>query len=346
MHICHVNLAGGFSGGERQTVNLIRELAKRGIQQTLVARPGSRLWAELESIQSLGRRETAHFLLGHGKGDWDLVHCHDGKSVYWAWIESRLRKTPYVVTRRVDNPIGTGRLTSAAYGGASTVACLSSAIEAVVQQRLGCVDTVIIPSSFSGFPTAANAVEAIRQQYPAKRLVGQVGRLLKHKGYHITIEAARLLGNLRPDVQFIFLGEGPDEQWLKSQAQGLPNVSFLGHKDNVGDWLASLDVFVFPSLSEGLGSTILEAMQHHVPVVGAKAGGIPDLISDKTNGLLVSPGDPEALASAIQFILDNPEQAAALTDAAQAGLTAFSPASVAERYLDLYSATLQSQGGS
>ena len=50
MHICHVNLAGGFSGGERQTVNLIRELAKRGIQQSLVARPGSRLWAELESI--------------------------------------------------------------------------------------------------------------------------------------------------------------------------------------------------------------------------------------------------------------------------------------------------------
>src|SRR5690554_7290294 len=83
-----------------------------------------------------------------------------------------------------------------------------------------------------------------------------------------------------------------------------------------------------------------------VPVVGAKAGGIPDLISDKANGLLVSPGDPEALASAIQFILDNPEQAAAFADAAQAGLTAFSPASVAERYLGLYSATLESQGSS
>ena len=111
---------------------------------------------------------------------------------------------------------------------------------------------------------------------------------------------------------------------------------------SVTDELVGRSIAVRDGIAGVTASVDTEAMQHRVPVVGAKAGGIPDLISDKANGLLVSPGDPEALASAIQFILDSPEQAAAFADAAQAGLTAFSPASVAERYLGLYSATLQS----
>ncbi len=340
MHICHVNLAGGFSGGERQTVNLIRELAERGVRQTLVARPGNRLWREVGDIPSLNCRQSAHFLLGHGKGDWDLVHCHDGKAVYWALIESILRGTPYVVTRRVDNPIGNGWLTAKSYGRAATVVCLSSAIESVVRQRLGQTRTAIIPSSFSGFQVDAENVGRIKQEYSGKHLIGQVGRLLQHKGYQVTIEAARDLSERNPDVHFLFLGEGPDAEWLKALAKDVPNVSFLGHREDVGDWLAALDVFVFPSLSEGLGSTILEAMQHHVPVIGARAGGIPDLISANENGLLVPPGDAGALSQAIESLLNDPEWASGLAECAQARLQAFSPSSIADRYQALYRDTV------
>ena len=336
MHICHVNLAGGFSGGERQTVNLIRELAGQSIGQTLIARPGSRLFCELKGTPNLRVRECSHFVFGHSGGDWDLVHCHDGKAVYWGLIESVVRGTPYIITRRVDNPIGSGRLTTSAYSRAQTVVCLSSAIRSIVSRRLESANTVVIPSSFSAFPAEPRRVRAIRSQYPGKRLVGQVGRLLKHKGYQVTINAARKLLDSAPDLHFVFLGEGPDEDWLKKLAEALPNISFLGHRDDVGDWLAALDVFVFPSLSEGLGSTILEAMQHRVPVIGASAGGIPDLIKDRENGLLVPAGDAEALASAIQELLEEPALAEGLATKALEGLKNFSPEAIGRRYCELY----------
>lgn len=340
MHICHVNLAGGFSGGERQTVNLVRELANRGIRQTLVARPGNRLVRELADAPGLEIRECPHFLLGHGGGDWDLIHCHDGKAVYWGWLESVLRKTPYLLTRRVDNPLGSGWLTARAYSGAARIVCLSSAIESGVRQRLGPARTVVIPSSFSGYPADPDRVAMVKARYPGKRLVGQAGRLLRHKGYHVTIEAARQMEAGHPDVQFLFMGEGPDEPWLRELADGAANIHFVGHRDDIGDWLAALDVFVFPSLSEGLGSTVLEAFQHGVPVVGARAGGIPDLIDDQGNGLLVPPGDAAALRSAIGTLLSDPTLSGRLTTRARQGLQAFSPETVADRYQTLYGQVL------
>ncbi|MBK1874742.1 glycosyltransferase family 4 protein [Marinobacter sp. 1-3A] len=336
MHICHVNLAGGFSGGERQTVNLIRELAREGATQTLVARPGSRLHTELATVDGLAFRSCSHFLLGHKGGTWDLIHCHDGKSVYWAYIEYLLRKTPYIITRRVDNPLGKGRLTGSAYRLARRVVCLSRAIAASVEGRVPEANTVVIPSSFSGFKADGAETRSIRERYQGKRLVGQVGRLLEHKGYQVTIEAARLLRKKKPDLAFVFLGEGPDEKQLKQRARDLDNVFFVGHQTNVGSWLAAMDVFVFPSLHEGLGSTVLDAMHQGVPVIGAKAGGIPDMIEHEVTGLLVAPGDAEELAAGIERLLEDKTQAQDLAARAGQQLTRFSPNHVANLYLGLY----------
>jgi glycosyltransferase involved in cell wall biosynthesis len=338
MRICHVNLAGGFSGGERQTVNLIRELAGRQHQQTLVARPGSRLFDELAGLPGLEFRSCKHFLLGHTAGAWDLIHCHDGKAVYWAYLERRLRKTPYLITRRVDNPLGKGRFTRAAYTAASRVVCLSNAIARSVLARVASATIAVIPSSFSGFEAVPADVSAIRQRFAGKRLVGQVGRLLEHKGYQVTIAAAQQLAANYPDVMFVFLGEGPDEDWLKQQAGNACNVCFVGHQNNVGSWLAALEVFVFPSLHEGLGSTVLDAMQHGVPVIGARAGGIPDLIAQGETGLLVAPGDASDLARAIAGLLDSQLSREVLSDNATAQLEAFSPSTIAGRYQNLYTA--------
>jgi len=336
MHICHVNLAGGFSGGERQTVNLVRQLAREGVTQTLVAQPGSRLHAELATVDGLAFRSCSHFLLGHTGGSWDLIHCHDGKSVYWAYVEHLLRTTPYVITRRVDNPLGKGRLTRSAYRLASRVVCLSRAIAESVESRVPEAHTVVIPSSFSGFKADVEETRSIRRRYQGKRLIGQVGRLLEHKGYQVTIEAARLLRKKHPDLAFVFLGEGPDEEQLKQQAFNLDNVFFVGHQTNVGSWLAVMDVFVFPSLHEGLGSTVLDAMHQGIPVIGAKAGGIPDMIEHEVTGLLVSPGSAEELAAGIERLLDDRSLAEALAASAGQQLTRFSPAHVADLYLGLY----------
>ncbi|SFM62020.1 glycosyltransferase family 4 protein [Marinobacter zhejiangensis] len=336
MHICHINLARGFSGGERQTLNLIRQLAGQGIRQTLIARPGNPLHEAVAELP-VTVRTCSHFIKGHGTGgDWDLVHCHDGKGVYWGLIEYWLRTTPYVITRRVDNPLGTGWVTRQAYGKASRVACLSSAIQRVVLGTVNGARTEVIPSSFSGFPADDNEVGRIRQRYAGKLLIGQVGRFLAHKGHSVTLRAAPLLAERCPNAQILFLGEGPEEAALQQQAMGLDNVEFAGFQKDIGNWLAALDLLVFPSLQEGLGSTILEAMQHGVPVVAARAGGIPDILDDGSNGLLVNPGDVDGLADAVSRMLADEELRARLVEGGYQTLPRFSPERNASSYLALY----------
>lgn len=336
MHICHVNLARGFSGGERQTLNLMTLLASQGVEQTLIARSGKPL-SEKVAGMPVAVREYGHFVQGHrAGGNWDLVHCHDGKGVYWGLIEHLLRKTPYLITRRVDNPLGSGSVTRKAYRRASRVVCLSSEIERVVRQTVPAAQTAIIPSSFSGFSADTVEVQRIRDQFAGRRLVGQVGRFLHHKGHAVTLAAAPRLAEACPDAVIALLGEGPEEERLRQQAGGLQNVVFAGFQQDIGNWLAALDLLVFPSLSEGLGSTILEAMQHKVPVVASRAGGIPDLIDDGSNGLLVPPGNPEALAEAMISVLNDGQLKERLVAAGVETLPRFSPERNARDYLALY----------
>lgn len=336
MHICHINLARGFSGGERQTLNLIQRLAKEGFTQTLVTLPGSGLAATAKQFP-ISLRPTKHSLLGHFRQPhYDLIHCHDGKSVYWGRIEHALRGTPYLITRRVENPLSNNRVARSAYARAACVVCLSRAVARVVERQVPQARTTIIPSSFSAFPADPQQVAEIRARFRGKVLIGQVGRLLRIKGFDTTIEAARRLAASHPQAAFLFLGEGPEAHNLREQAKGLANVHFLGHQDAIGDWLGALDLMVFPSRTEGLGSTILEAMQHNVPIIASEVGGIPDMVSHGQNGLLVPVSDSEALADAVVELLDNPTRARDLANAALSTLEAFTPESVATRYIKLY----------
>lgn len=335
MHICHVNLASGFAGGERQTVNLIRYLADKGISQTLVAKPGNQMIEELAEIP-VTVRLASHFLLGHAGGSWDLVHCHDGKGVYWGLIENLMRRTPYVVTRRVQNPLKNKRVTRAAYGRSRAVICLSRAVREVVQGLLPEQNCPVIPSSFSGFPADPDAVTSIRTRYGKGLVVGQVGSLLRIKGHHTTIEAARILEQMRSDLTFVFVGKGPELESLERQASGLSAVELVGHQSDIGSWLAAMDILVFPSLQEGLGSTVLEAMQHRTPVIGSNIGGIPDMIQHHRNGVLIESEDSAALASAINKLADDPQLRDQLAAQAITDLRRFSPEAVGAAYLELY----------
>ncbi|MEQ8206321.1 MAG: glycosyltransferase family 4 protein, partial [Woeseia sp.] len=111
---------------------------------------------------------------------------------------------------------------------------------------------------------------------------------------------------------------------------------FAGFVDNVADWLSVFDLFVFPSLHEGLGSTLLDAMSFGLPLVASNVGGIPDIVVDKVNGLLIKPERPEELLTAVLTILqdDSLYESMRLANLNQAD--AFSPVAMADRYEVLY----------
>ena len=133
-------------------------------------------------------------------------------------------------------------------------------------------------------------------------VVGTVGRLTPVKGHRYLIEAAAELVRQKTDILFVFLGDGELLNDLTEMATALgikDNVKFLGWRPDVADVMATFDIFVLPSLNEGMGKVLVEAMAMGKPIIASNVGGIHDLITDGENGLLVSPADHEAIADAI-----------------------------------------------
>jgi glycosyltransferase involved in cell wall biosynthesis len=134
-----------------------------------------------------------------------------------------------------------------------------------------------------------------------------------------------------PDARFVILGEGELRESLERQSRDLGlerHVTLAGFRDDVIGVLKSFDVFVLSSLTEGLGTSILDAMACRVPVVGTTAGGIPESVVDGVTGLLVPPRDEAALATAMTSLLKDPARRASF---AEAGLKRVSESFSVER---------------
>ncbi|WP_239090223.1 glycosyltransferase family 4 protein [Marinomonas ostreistagni] len=342
MHITHVNLAKGFRGGERQTAILIKELGKQpNLSQQLVCRADSPLRAELNKVPNLSFSDANHQFDGHFKASkTDVVHAHEAKAVHWAWLHKQLRKTPYLLTRRVDAPIKDKWLNKQTYSQASARVAISNIIRGIIlEKHWGNVDLVFSVKGDLSHDPAATA--KIKQAFAGKTLVGHVGALVdKHKGQKIIIESARQLANSHPHLQFLCLGDGKDKDELMALSEDLPNLTWLGFKTNVGDYIHAFDYFVFPSRNEGLGSSLLDVIDAQVPIIASDAGGIPDIIRHEETGLSIPAGDASALTNAIKRL----DQDAALQQQLVAGATqhlqAFTPGHMAEQYLELYKRAL------
>ena len=139
-------------------------------------------------------------------------------------------------------------------------------------------------------------------------VVGTIGRLVKIKGHRYLIEAAKGVIDKIPKTVFVFVGDGDLKGILEAQAETLgirKNIIFTGWRDDVAEILYTFDVFTFPSLNEGMGKVLVEAMGACKPIVASKVGGITDLVQDDVNGILVPPKDSEALCSVLLRLLTN-----------------------------------------
>jgi len=141
-----------------------------------------------------------------------------------------------------------------------------------------------------------------------------VGRIEPVKNLPLLLRAATILEHCGLNLEYIIVGDGADRQYNEKLASdlGLKNIQFLGYRTDVPEIMASSDIFVFTSLNEGFGNVIIEAMACGLPIVGTRVGGVPSLVQDGVNGLLVNSDDVSALATAIQMIASNPEQRRAM----------------------------------
>ncbi len=339
MRICHVNLASGYHGGENQTLTLIKQQIAMGYQLTVVANPKSPF---AEAIRQLGNCRlilAKNYFFAHGKSitaDCDVIHVHEGRAIYWAMLQHKLYGTPYIVTRRIDNKLKKKWLANTAYLNASAIIGLSREIVARIQQAYPEMRVHKIPSSPVAYPINEQQVAAIKQQFSGKFLIIHAANMLSHKGFDVTIEAARELATSNPDIHFALLGDGKERPALEERAAGLSNVSFMGKQSNMGCWFQAADLMVHPSYTEGLGSVILEGLHAGLTVVASRTGGIPDIVEDDVSGILIPPGDGLALARAVREMVQNNELREKLTVGAQHKLKDFYIEHTATLYQDIY----------
>lgn len=167
-------------------------------------------------------------------------------------------------------------------------------------------------------------------------VIGTVGRLTEEKGHIHLINAAKSVLDKFPDSYFIIVGDGPLRDSL-AEASGTDHIIFTGTRNDIPELYSMMDVFVLPSLNEGLPMVLLEAMVSKKPVVASSVGAIPTLISHGENGLLVNKGDSHQLAGEILKLLEDHELRVCIGERGyEMVLANYSSGKMADHYLELY----------
>ena len=174
----------------------------------------------------------------------------------------------------------------------------------------------VVPNGIDALPEGAGAkVRAELGLEAEDQVVGAVAVLRAQKGLEVLVRAAADLAGEFPRLRVVVAGEGPERPALEALAGELgiaDRLMLLGVRSDIPDVLAALDVAASSSWFEGSPLAMLEYMDAGLPIAATWVGGVPDLIEDRRDGLLVEPGDPKALAAAIAELLRDPERAAAM----------------------------------
>jgi glycosyltransferase involved in cell wall biosynthesis len=203
---------------------------------------------------------------------------------------------------------------------AATVAATSPRLVAVseyvarsVRHRIRADDVRVIPNAVDTtvFRPDVERRKAVRAQLglsPSTRVVACVGRMTRQKGQSTLIHAMAQVAKTIEDCQLLLVGDGPDNAELRRLANSLgleKRISFLGVRSDVPDLLRAVDVLAVPSLHEGFGLVLIEALASGVPVVASNTGPVPEIVDDGVTGKLVPAGDAPRLAGAITALLSD-----------------------------------------
>ena len=178
-------------------------------------------------------------------------------------------------------------------------------------------------------------------------VIGTAGRLVEVKGPVFLLDSCTAVLEKKGNAMFCFLGSGPMKETLEQMAEEWdisPRVRFIPWEQDPRSIMALFDIFVFPSLNEGMGRALVEAMAMKKAVIATRTGGIPDLVHDGVNGLLVPPSDASAIADAILKLADQPELMKAMGETGERMSRAYSLDGMMKRIEDIYLELLEGSG--
>jgi len=255
----------------------------------------------------------------------DIVHANEAHALTAAWLARAHRRAPLVAARRVTFPLSRGYLSLARYRAAACIVAISHAVREQLlaahldPQRITIVaDGVEVPP-----PVSPEQRRSARQHWnflASDQVLVFVAPLTAEKGHALLLETFSEMRRAAPHCRLLLAGDGPLRAKLEEQARAaqlVPDVRFAGFVEEIDSVYAACDVFVFPSLSEGAGTSLLSAMAHALPVVALARGGVTEIVENGSNGLLVQQASAAALAAAATRLLADGELARRLGEAAR-----------------------------
>ncbi len=320
MKILHVEAGRHLYGGARQVLHIIGGLNEQGVENILVCPTASVIGKNaaaptvIDEIRMAGDLDLGMFfrlrtrILQHKP---DVVHLHSRRGAdVFGGLAARSAGVPVVLSRRVDNP-ESKFVSRLKYGLYDHVITISDAIRNVLLgQNVPADKVTLVHSAIDAreYQQAEPRQEFLREfNLPEDRLVmGVVAQLIARKGHRYILEVLPELLVRHPNVHLLIFGQGPLRAELEQtvQAASLSGaVTFTGFRDDLPRWLGCLDLLVHPVDMEGLGVSLLQAAAAGVPIIGSRAGGVPEVVAHEENGLLIEPGDTKALLLAMKTIL-------------------------------------------
>jgi glycosyltransferase involved in cell wall biosynthesis len=323
MFSLHIDTARTWRGGQNQVLLTVLGMRALGHRAMLVAHPAGELRQRAkEGLELVPLTPKTEMDLGAA---WrlsrlikqlgpDIVHAHDPHGVAVAALalsmSTQLAKPPLVAARRVDFHLKDNALSRWKYRQVDCFICASDAIrqmlvgDGVPESRAVTVHEGIDLGRVDAAPVADLHAELwLPHQAP---VVGNVAALVPHKGQRHLIEAAAIVVQKVPDARFVIAGEGELRPQLERQIKDRhleKHVFLAGFRPDILSVHKGFDIFVMSSVTEGLGTSLLDAMGCGKPIVATRVGGMPEVVADGRTGILVPPRDHDAMAAAIVKLL-------------------------------------------
>jgi glycosyltransferase involved in cell wall biosynthesis len=283
----------------------------------------------------------------------DVVHSHEFTMAIYGAAASKRANARHVITMHGGLYYAAAWRRRAALRWAmrrsAALVGVSDATASALQSILGIEKSKlhVVPN---GIPLRTGVRAKLRSELglaPGELLIVSVGNLYPVKGHAVLIDALAKLRE-RTGWRLAIAGRGEEEPRLRVQAAtaGIGDrVHLLGFRDDIADILAAADLFTMPSLSEGLPLALVEAMSFGLPVVVTAVGGVPEVVTDGVEGMLVPPSDASALATALGALLADAPRRQKMGDAARTrALRDYALSTMADRYERLYRGAAPNDG--
>ena len=339
VRILMVDLAREWRGGQSQALLLLQGLAARGhavallsVRDSALAHRAAAHNIAVHTVSKAARRLAAAWTLRrllHTR-KFDIVHVNEAHALTAAWLAGAHRRAPLLIARRVTFPLSRNRISLARYRAADRILAVSHAVRNELlavgfnPARIAVIpDGVEIPQRVS--PEERERARERWKVAPDERVLAFVASLTAEKGHALLLDAFAELQSPAfrdkiPRCRLLLAGDGVLRSSLEQHAKALhisDSTVFAGFVSDARAVYAACDLFLFPSLQEGGGTSLLDAMAYALPVIAGASGGVKEIVEDHRNGLLLRQTTPRSLAAAAALLLTTPELGKKLGDAAR-----------------------------